>query len=138
FAAAGIGAVSEARKPPEHDTSNSSPSATSRFETHLKLWNRQPAAAPGAREGGGGWNNSQAWVQALPVGNGRLGGMVFGGMAEERIQLNEESLWSGSPQDADNPEAHQYLPAIRQLLFEGKYAEAQKLTYDHLACKGAG
>src|SRR5260370_40241285 len=74
----------------------------------------------------------------MPVGNGRLGGMVFGGIAEERIQLNEESLWSGSPQDADNPEALRYLPAIRQLLFEGKYAEAQKLTYEHMACKGEG
>src|SRR6476659_7542673 len=102
------------------------------------LWYRQPAAAPGARDGGWGWNNSRAWVQALPVGNGRLGGMVFGGVAEERIQLNEESLWSGSPQDADNPDALRHLPEIRRLLFEGNYAEAQKLTYEHLACKGAG
>jgi alpha-L-fucosidase 2 len=102
------------------------------------LWYRQPAAAPGARDGGWGWNNSRAWVQALPVGNGRLGGMVFGGVAEERIQLNEESLWSGSSQDADNPDALRHLPEIRRLLVDGNYAEAQKLTYEHLACKGAG
>jgi len=104
----------------------------------MRLWYRQPAAAPGEREGGWSGNNSRAWVQALPVGNGRLGGMVFGGVTQERIQLNEESLWSGGPQDADNPEALSHLPAIRQLLFEGKYAEAQKLTYEHLICRGAG
>jgi alpha-L-fucosidase 2 len=103
-----------------------------------KLWYRQPATAPGELESGWGWNNPEAWVQALPVGNGRLGGMVFGGVPEERIQLNEDSLWSGGPQDADNPDAKQYLPEIRRLLFAGKYTEAQKLTYEKLVCKGEG
>jgi alpha-L-fucosidase 2 len=84
------------------------------------------------------WTNSRAWTRALPVGNGRLGGMVFGGVPFETIQLNEDSLWSGGPQDADNPDALRYLPEIRKLLFEGKYAEAQELTYAHLVCKGAG
>jgi alpha-L-fucosidase 2 len=99
------------------------------------LWYWQPASASPDSSSG---DNSPAWVQALPIGNGRLGGMVFGGVEQERIQLNEESLWSGSPQDADNPDALKYLPAIRQLLFEGRYAEAQKLTYERLACKGEG
>jgi alpha-L-fucosidase 2 len=64
--------------------------------------------------------------------------MVYGDLPAERIQLNEESLWSGGPQDADNPEALTYLPEIRRLLFERRYAEAQKVTYAHLACKGQG
>ena len=77
------------------------------------LWYRQPASA---------------WEEALPVGNGRLGAMVFGGVDRERLQLNEDSLWSGGPQDADNPLALDALPQIRALLFAGKYAEAQALT----------
>ncbi|MCX5758889.1 MAG: glycoside hydrolase N-terminal domain-containing protein, partial [Candidatus Hydrogenedentes bacterium] len=56
----------------------------------LSLWYRQPATV---------------WTEALPLGNGRWGAMVFGGLGRERIQLNEDSLWSGGPQDADNPEA---------------------------------
>ncbi|MES2461925.1 MAG: glycoside hydrolase family 95 protein, partial [Armatimonadota bacterium] len=103
----------------------------------LTLWYDKPATHP---EDAGGKNatNSPAWLRALPIGNGRLGGMVYGDTAIERIQLNEESLWSGGPQDADNPEALTYLPEIRRLLFERKYAEAQKVTYAHLACKGQG
>lgn len=104
----------------------------------LRLWYRQPATVPGEKESGVSWNNTQAWVQALPVGNGRLGGMVFGGVPHERIQLNEDSLWSGGPQDADNPDALPYLPEIRRLLFAGRYTEAQQLTYEKLVCKGAG
>jgi alpha-L-fucosidase 2 len=78
------------------------------------------------------------WEEALPVGNGRLGAMVFGGVAEERLQLNVDSLWSGGPQDADNPEALAALPKIRELLFAGKYAEAQELTNKTQICKGKG
>lgn len=78
------------------------------------------------------------WQQALPVGNGRLGAMVFGSPADERLQLNEDSLWSGGPQDADNPEAIQSLQQIRDLLFAGKYAEAQALTNRTQICKGPG
>lgn len=103
----------------------------------LTLWYEHPAAHPddaGGREA----TNSPAWLRALPVGNGRLGGMVYGDLQTECIQLNEESLWSGGPQDADNREALTYLPEIRRLLFERKYAQAQKVTYAHLACKGRG
>ncbi len=78
------------------------------------------------------------FTQSLPLGNGRLGAMVFGGVAEEKIVLNESSLWSGSPQDADRPDAATYLPEIRHLLLEGNNEEAEKLVYDHFTCKGPG
>ena len=51
-------------------------------------------------------------MEALPVGNGRLGAMVFGGIGKERLQLNEQTMWSGGPQDADNPDAAAHLPEI--------------------------
>jgi len=78
------------------------------------------------------------WNEALPIGNGRLGAMVFGEIAKERIQLNEDSLWSGAPQEADNPEALAALPEIRKLLFDGKYEEAEKLANRTLICRGPG
>jgi len=81
---------------------------------------------------------AQNWNEALPVGNGRLGAMVFGGVAAERLQLNEDSLWSGAPQEADNPAALEALPQIRQLLFEGKYGEAERLANRSLICLGRG
>ncbi len=71
---------------------------------------------------------AEKWVEALPVGNGRLGGMVFGGVAEERIQLNEDSIWSGEPHFNPNPKMRENLPIVRKLLFEGSYAEAHKLA----------
>jgi len=78
------------------------------------------------------------WTEAMPIGNGRLGAMVFGGAHRERIQLNEGSLWSGGPQDADNPDALNHLARVRKLLFEGKYVEAQNLTIKTMVCKGLG
>ena len=79
----------------------------------LKLWYRQPA---------------QKWTEALPVGNGRLGAMVFGGAEIERLQLNEDTVWAGHPIDRDRVGAYKHLPEARRLIFEGKYAEAQKLV----------
>ncbi|MGD0091457.1 MAG: glycoside hydrolase N-terminal domain-containing protein [Planctomycetota bacterium] len=79
----------------------------------LTLWYRQPA---------------REWCEALPVGNGRLGGMVFGGIPEERIQFNEDTLWTGAPHEYQHEGAAQYLPAIRKLLAEGKQREAQTLA----------
>ncbi|WP_425496022.1 glycoside hydrolase family 95 protein [Opitutus terrae] len=79
----------------------------------LKLWYRQPAAQ---------------WVEALPVGNGRLGAMVFGGIQQERLQLNEDTLWAGGPYDPASPEARAALPEIRRLISAGNYAAAQQLT----------
>ena len=78
------------------------------------------------------------FTESTPLGNGRLGAMVFGGVAEERIVLNEAGLWSGSPQDADRPDAYQSLPEIRRLLLEGKNAEAEALVNKHFTCAGPG
>jgi alpha-L-fucosidase 2 len=78
----------------------------------LTLWYRKPAAR---------------WNEALPIGNGRLGAMVFGGTAQERIQLNEETLWSGGPYDPVVPGASRALPEIRRLLFAGEVAKAHDL-----------
>ncbi|MBD0260963.1 MAG: glycoside hydrolase N-terminal domain-containing protein, partial [Cytophagales bacterium] len=81
--------------------------------TALKLWYNEPA---------------KVWTEALPVGNGRLGAMVFGRVQEELIQLNEETLWSGGPADLNpNPEAPSYLPRVREALFKGDYKTAQEL-----------
>src|SRR5688500_6548812 len=71
---------------------------------------------------------AKEWVEALPIGNGRLGGMVFGGVPAERIQLNEDTFWSGGPYDPINPEALAYLPKVRELIREGRYEEAQDLA----------
>src|SRR5665647_3344937 len=79
----------------------------------LKLWYDQPA---------------KQWVEALPVGNGRLGAMVFGDPTNEVIQLNENTLWAGSPNRNDNPNAKEALPEVRKLIFEGKYKEAQDIV----------
>ena len=87
------------------------------------LWYAQPAGR---------------WEEALPVGNGRLGGMVFGGGLEERIQLNEDSVWSGSAQDADNPDGKAALPRIRELLLARNYVDGEKLTFQSMVCRGAG
>ena len=81
--------------------------------TPLTLWYRQPA---------------KLWVEALPVGNGRLGAMVFGGAARERIQFNEDTVWTGEPHDYAHHGAARYLPQIRQLLWEGKQKEAEDLA----------
>lgn len=72
------------------------------------------------------------WTGALPLGNGRLGAMVFGGTQIERIQLNEGSLWSGGPTKRANPEASEYLDEVRKLLFERKYAEAEKIAQEKM------
>lgn len=81
-------------------------------ESDLKLWYDKPATQ---------------WVEALPLGNGRLGAMVFGHPAHEQFQLNEETVWGGSPHNNTNPKAKDALPRIRQLIFEGRNAEAQAL-----------
>jgi alpha-L-fucosidase 2 len=79
----------------------------------LVLWYRQAATQ---------------WVEALPIGNGRLGAMVFGGAASERLQLNEDTLWSGAPSDWNNPRAKAVLPDLRRQIFAEKYAEADQLA----------
>ena len=79
----------------------------------MTMWYRQPA---------------EKWVDALPIGNGRLGGMVFGRTAEERIQLNEDTVWVGEKRNRNNPEALKALPEVRRLLFAGKPVEAEALA----------
>ncbi|HEY4246694.1 MAG TPA: glycoside hydrolase family 95 protein [Lacunisphaera sp.] len=76
--------------------------------------------------------------ESTPLGNGRLGASLYGGIAETRIVLNESGMWSGSPQDADRPDAHKALPEIRRLLLAGKNHEAEALVNANFTCDGAG
>jgi len=102
-----------------------------------QIWFAQAADAA-APDDKAGWSSDAAWLKALPVGNGFLGAMIFGGVNLERIQLNEKSLWSGGPDDNDNPEAPAHLAEIRRLLFAGRYKEATELTEKTQVCRGAG
>jgi len=78
------------------------------------------------------------FTESSPMGNGRLGAMMFGGVDEERIVLNESSVWSGSKQDADREDAYKVLPEIRRLLLAGKNPEAEALVNANFTCKGPG
>ncbi len=82
----------------------------------LVLWYEEPA---------------EIWTEALPLGNGSLGAMVFGGAADDRIQFNEDTLWAGRPHDYSHPGASEYLPTLRTLLFQGEQKEAEALAMDH-------
>ncbi len=84
-------------------------------ENELKIWFTRPA---------------DTWEDALPVGNGRLGAMVFGDPFAERLQLNEETVWTGEIMDYHNPESLDALKEVRRLLFEGKHQEAEKLAQE--------
>ncbi len=86
--------------------------AGAQADGELRLWYDRPA---------------ERWVEALPLGNGRLGAMVYGGVGHEEFQLNEESVWGGGPHNNLNPAAREALPEIRRLIFEGRNREAQEL-----------
>ena len=86
----------------------------------LDLWYRRPAAV---------------WTEALPIGNGRLGAMVFGGIAREQVQLNESTFWAGGPYSPTNPEAFEHLGEVRALIFGGRFAEAEALANRHLMAR---
>nr|MDO8109170.1 glycoside hydrolase family 95 protein [Candidatus Sigynarchaeota archaeon] len=88
------------------------------MNNELVLWYKQPA---------------KQWVEALPVGNGCLGGMIFGWTDQECIQLNEGTFWSGLPRDRTNPGAKDHLAEVRKLVFEGKHAEAEKIIEASMA-----
>lgn len=81
-------------------------------KTNSRLWYRQPAAV---------------WEEALPLGNGRMGAMVFGDPVNEHIQLNEDSMWYGGPTDRINPDTKEYLPKIRELILNGEVKKAERL-----------
>ena len=83
----------------------------------MKIWFSHPAAD---------------WNEALPIGNGRLGAMIFGGAEKEHLELNESSVWTGEPRWDANPEALKNLPEVRQLLFQGKYKEAEELAQKNI------
>ena len=87
--------------------------ASAQNDSLLKLWYSKPA---------------EKWVEALPVGNGRLGAMIFGNPSEEQIQLNENTIWAGSPYNNINPKALKAFPVIRKLIFEGDYEKAQNMA----------
>src|SRR4051812_38096972 len=70
---------------------------------------------------------ARRWVEALPLGNGRLGAMVFGGVQAEHLQLNEDTLWSGAPKDWNTPDAKEVPPQVRAALLAGNYHEADRL-----------
>ncbi len=103
----------------------------------LKLWYKSPANAS-VPDNLKTSKDDAEWLKALPIGNGNLGAMVFGDVNKERIQLNEKTLWSGSNDDNDNPDAPMYINEIRALLFEGKFKEATALTNKTQVCKGVG
>ncbi|MCU4974103.1 glycoside hydrolase family 95 protein [Halobacteria archaeon AArc-m2/3/4] len=81
------------------------------------IWYREPA---------------ETWVEALPVGNGRIGAMVFGDPTDERIQVNEETLWAGSETDRINPDARENLETARELLLDGEHEKAEPIVEEHL------
>src|SRR5204862_3384776 len=83
----------------------------------LRLWFSKPAAK---------------WTEALPIGNGRMGAMIFGGISDERIQFNEDTLWRGKPHDYVRQGAAEQLPELRRLLTEGKTKQAGKLARDKI------
>ncbi len=80
---------------------------------------------------------AQTWTQALPIGNGTMGAMVYGTPTVEHLQLNEETIWAGQPNQVLNPEARDYLPRVRQLVFEGRYKEAEQLANAKVMPMGA-
>jgi len=89
----------------------------------LTLWYDQPA---------------EKWTEALPIGNGRLGAMIFSGPSEEHLQLNEDTIWAGGPYDPNNPGALAAIPQARKLIFEGKYREATSLLNREAMAKPLG
>lgn len=95
-------------------------SSLSAQSNDYKLWYDKPA---------------QVWTEALPLGNGRLGAMVYGNPAAEQIQLNEETIWAGQPNNNANPNALEFIPRVRELVFARQYLEAQTLATEKVMAK---
>lgn len=111
--------------------------ATAQQSPAARIWYTHPANAS-VKDNPNGWVSDSEWLKALPLGNGHMGAMVFGDVNKERIQLNEMTLWSGSMDEGDNPEAAKSLSKIRELLFQGKYKEASDLTNKTQITSGKG
>src|SRR3954470_596582 len=90
-------------------------------KSDLKLWYNKPSGS--------------TWENALPIGNGRLGAMIYGNVERETIQLNEHTVWSGSPNRNDNPLALDSLALIRQLIYDGKRKEAERVVNNAIITK---
>ncbi|MEM9326300.1 MAG: glycoside hydrolase N-terminal domain-containing protein, partial [Bacteroidota bacterium] len=90
------------------------------LDPSLSLWYDKPAVD---------------WNEALPVGNGRLGAMVYGGTASDTLQFNEETLWTGQPHDYAHEGAHEILDELRELLWDGRQAQAQELAMERFMSK---
>lgn len=75
---------------------------------------------------------AERWEETLPIGNGSLGAMIWGTVKEERLGLNQDTIWSGYQRDKNNPNAAKYLEQVRQLVFAGKCVEAEKLIEEHM------
>lgn len=78
------------------------------------------------------------FFESVPIGNGRLGALIYGEVMREQVVLNENTVWSGCREDANREDARDYLPQIRRLLQEGKNYEAERLFAEHFTCKGLG
>ena len=99
---------------------NAGTASSKNSDTHLKLWYDKPA---------------KIWEEALPIGNGRLGAMIYGNPSKEEFQLNEGTLWAGQPYRNENPGSLEALPVIRQLIFDGKLKEAETLVNQKMISK---
>jgi alpha-L-fucosidase 2 len=113
---AAVGVGGNAAKDGSLTVLNSGANAQAKPQGEMVLWYRQPG---------------EKWLDAMPMGNGIMGAMVFGGVQRERIALNESSFWSGRPHDYNNPDALKYFPQIRDLVFAGKFQEAEKMADQH-------
>jgi alpha-L-fucosidase 2 len=113
----GVGGTGGAGQGGQGGTAGAGPTRLDIEQGTMTLWYDEPA---------------NAWTEALPVGNGRLGAMVFGNPASERLQLNESSFWSGGPSRNDNPNARNALAQVRQLIFDGQYTSAETLINQNI------
>ncbi|MGL5729727.1 MAG: glycoside hydrolase family 95 protein, partial [Bacteroidales bacterium] len=104
----------------------------------LRLWYDRPADVTETDRVMDDKYNEAAWLDALPIGNGFMGAMIYGGTDQERIQLNEKTLWSGSYSDSDNPDAYKNLETIQNLLNNGQFKEGSDLAMNTFKCKGPG
>ena len=105
---------------------------------NCRIWYDEPAGVLSKDDAYNGWSDDAEWMKALPIGNGYMGAMVFGGVSEERVQINNKTLWSGSLQEADNPASIASRDKIRGLLFQGRNKKAEEISQKTQTCLGLG